>query len=137
MIEFVYRNTKDYYQLLPQMREALINLADKTDVDWTVDELLEDIELDRLAVIRAGDDGFFLVNEHGEYLEIRVGAAFSGHCAKLDKYFSAMQKSALAAGFAGLSFASARKGWQRVARKHGFVPVAVTVTYVLPGENHV
>lgn len=134
MIEFIYHRSKEFYAILPDMRAALHRLADKSEVDWTVDEILEDIDLERLTIIKASDDGVFILSEKGDYLDVRVGVAFSGHCKRLGEYYVQLHRAALAAGFKGITFASTRKGWQKSAKKFGFKPVSVTVTYLLEGD---
>ena len=133
MIELVDAGTSKFYEIEGSLISTLERLYHKTETDWDLPDVINDLNTQEAALFLIEDVGFFIVRDIGTALDIWIGAAFDGKTDMLSLYFKELMSLAKQIGFKSLRFTSTRKGWGKVAPKHGFKPVSVSVTYEYRG----
>lgn len=133
MITLVEPGTPKFYEIESSLMSTLERLFYKTETDWDLPDVINDLNTQDAAFFLVEGVGFFIVRDIGKALDIWIGAAFDGKTDMLGLYFDELMKLAKQIGFKSLRFTSARKGWKKVAPKNGFKPVSVSITYEYRG----
>lgn len=134
MIRVIDPNTEEFTELWTHAEPQLTRLMNRypDSLDWTP-EFLESLFDAGEAGFLSCDDGFYIIRDNAEHLDVWIAASYTGECDILETKLPALLALAKEAGYKALTFTSPRRGWQRIAKTLNLD--VLTTTYIYRGQD--